>query len=466
MPSPDVRGYVDLTIYDKDAQTLYENAMSRLQTDMPDWEPREGNVETLMLEAFAFVVSELLFSVNRLPGAMTEILLQLFDIYRDYGTQPIVDVVFTAMDDTGGVAPTDTNPDADTTEGDTTTSDGSGAYIVPAGTSLLLSLEDSVAPLTFTTDQEVVIPPGSRTNPLVEQPDGSLYYCPATCTEFSIDANPGADGATPVGAYLSIMDSFSFLNSARIVAVIREGRIEEDDGTYFARASQVLRSMSVALAVASQFEAECIGDPAVNRVLGLDDYNPPMVDEFRGGTGVATNRPGDNQGHITVALWGPNGQLGDQDLADIRNILMIKSQLNLQAHVIDAEINDIDVTATVIADQYADPDVVRHNAELALREYLSAEEWDWSLTVRRNAVIAVLGRAIGVAYVDSLTITHAVSGIPPSAAGDVALIGTYRDDGLAVAPLAIARNINITVISSEIRGGSWAGVAGGVGGGV
>ena len=85
MPSPDVRPYVDLTLLDVTPDQLAQAAIAVLAGQLPGWQPREGNVEVMLLEANAAITAELVAAVNRMPGAVLETLLRLFGADRSLG---------------------------------------------------------------------------------------------------------------------------------------------------------------------------------------------------------------------------------------------------------------------------------------------------------------------------------------------------------------------------------------------
>lgn len=351
MPSPDLRSYIDLTLFDADIQDLYNNAIANLAVSLPEWIPREGNVETVLLEGFALQVSEALFAINRLPNSLMQILLQMFGVYRDFGTPPIANLEFTVVDDVG--------------------------YTIPAGTQAMLVIADGITPVTFTTDTDLTIPAGSTT--------GTVS---ATADQFTADANGVANQQlSPVNSLLSV-------NSVLLVSITTPGRDQEDDTDWLNRGNQRLVQLSQALVLANQFQAAALEDVDVIRALALDNWD---------GTTTSGNVPGDNPGNVAVAVYGDGQVLDTATKASLLSSLDARSVANLGVHVIDANIQTVDVTASVSADLNYDNATVIANATAAIQDYLSYENWDWSSVVRRNTLIKVIGSADGVSYVVSLT---------------------------------------------------------------
>ena len=80
MASPDVKKYTDLTVYDSNATTALNSILSSARALLPDWTPSTGQIEVALAEAIANRSSDVIFAINRLPGATVETLLELFDL--------------------------------------------------------------------------------------------------------------------------------------------------------------------------------------------------------------------------------------------------------------------------------------------------------------------------------------------------------------------------------------------------
>lgn len=292
MPSPDARAYIDLTILDKDPQTLYEDAETQLQTELPEWVPREGNTEVLLLEAMAAQVAEAVYAINRLPDGIMEALLLLFGIERDSGTPPVANIQFTVVNSLG--------------------------YTIPAGSEVRLDLSGGLEPILFTTNIDLVIPNGSTT--------GSVL---ATGDRFTADANN-----IPANTALEVLESIIYIESAKLVSITTGGTDPEDDAEYFSRGASRFSRLSETLVLPKHFTAYVLENPSVARATTLDNWD---------GSGGA---PGDDPGHVTVAVYGNGTTLS----TGVKNALQAEMEalatVNLQVHVIDPTITNIAVTAT------------------------------------------------------------------------------------------------------------------------
>ena len=76
--SPDFSEYVDLTIYDTDAETLLNQIVTYARGVMPEWTPAAGEVEMMLAEVFAVGSADLSAYINRVPAGVLEGLIELF----------------------------------------------------------------------------------------------------------------------------------------------------------------------------------------------------------------------------------------------------------------------------------------------------------------------------------------------------------------------------------------------------
>lgn len=350
MTNPDLRPYVDLTIYDKTPQDFFNDALTALSVSMPEWIPRENSTEMMLLEAMSLPASEVGYMINRLPNAVVEVLLQFMGVFRDVGQQPNVTLTFTVIDGLG--------------------------YTIPAGTSAMLNIADGIDPVVFSTDVALVIPVGSTTGTVT-----------ATGDRYTQDAN-----STPTGTLLGIIDTLQYVDSIAITGFNTQGRDVEDDSDWIARGTQRFSELSEALTLARQFQAAALEYTEVSRANAIDNYNP-----------ASGHPPGEDGGYIYLAVYGDNAFVDSTDKATILADLQSRAQANLAVNIADATIEVLPVTVTVVAVANYDSTQLQTNIQTALQNYLSYQTWDWSQTVYRNALISVIGNAEGVAYVQTLT---------------------------------------------------------------
>lgn len=369
MASPDLSGYVDLTVFDVTASDLVDKAASDVEFKMPDAQLPVGSLEMVLLEAIALIVSEIPYAVNRLPGAVTEALLtRLYGIERSPGAPPTATVTFTF---------------------------GASGGNVPPGTILLLSYggED----VQFTTDDELSVLAGTTTGTV-----------PITGAE-----NTEVVNTTPAGVVVQVLTDTVGVTGAALATPVGGGANPEEADTYLDRASARLQRLSSVLVVPSHFAAAAAEDPAVHRVYVQDNYD---------GTGVAA-------GHVAVYVMGIGGAMLSAP-AKTALLASLESQAlaNLAVHVEDPTVTPVDVTATVKALPGANFATVEAAVAAALTDYMSTDTWEWGNTVRRNELIALMDRVPGVDYVDTVTTPAAdvaLSGQAPLAeAGTLTITAT------------------------------------------
>lgn len=368
MASPDLSGYVDLTIYDMSAADLVDRAASDVEAKMPDAQLPVGSLEMVLLEAIALLVSEVPYAINRLPGAVTESLLaRVYGIERSQGLPPLATATFTF---------------------------GSNGGNVPPGTSLLLSYQGE--DVQFTTDIELSVAAPATT--------GTVAITGAENTEVA--------NGTPSGTALQILSDTTGATGATLATAVAGGAMPEEAETYLDRASARLQRLTSVLVLPEHFAAAAAEDPAVYRVKVVDNYD---------GTQTAA-------GHVTVAVMGQGGAfLTSTQRTALEADLTAQALATLAVHVLDPTVTAVNVTATVKALPGHASATVQAAVVAALGDYLSTDTWDWDGTVRRNELIAVIDKATGVDYVESLT----------APAADVVLTG--------VAPLASLGTTTVTV---------------------
>jgi uncharacterized phage protein gp47/JayE len=330
----------------------------------------------VLLEGLARIAGEEIFAVNRIPGAVMDVQLRLFGITRNLGTAPAATVRFALNDALG--------------------------HQINAGTRVALDLGAGVDPLVFVTDASVVAAPGALT-----------LDAPVTATRSTAAANGVA-----VGTALIVLDPVAYVNGATVLVAPVGGVDPETTDDWRARGQQLFQSLRSTLVLPRDFTAEALNFPGVYRATTVDNWDPTLA----GGAGGAAN------GHVTVAVLGELGVfLSGAAKADLEAVLAGKTLANLAVHVVDPTVTPVDVAVTVHRyDDWLAADVAA-NVDAALHEYLNTDAWDWSPTVRRNELLALVDGVDGVRYVEALT----------TPAADVALPGA--------APLASAGSVAVTV---------------------
>jgi hypothetical protein len=475
--SPDLSGYADLALFDKGPQDIYDAAIAELSVRVPEFIPVEGSVEVQLLEAVAQQVAEAVYAINRIPGAVMQILLQLYGIDRFQGQEPTVDVTFNLADALG--------------------------HVIPAGTRVRLDLGASL-PVVFTTIENGIANPGASTVTVSTLGD-----------RFTSDANSVA-----VGTALTLVDTQFFVDSAVLATTPVEGVDPETTLDWLNRGSAALGRLSATLALPDAFTDAALENPLIFRAHTLDDWNagwdPPLglaaVPSGTGGTlvGGATYRfavtaitaaggtlpcasvaatipVGPNTGsvtltwtapaaqpgaaaitgykvyrgtaggadstlglvatlgvvltytatgsgapgavppvanttgqalagYVTVAVYGPAGPVTATDKAALQATLDAQALANLNTRVVDATVNAVNVTVHVLAAAGFSAAQITSDVQAAVAALLTPAAWDWDTTLRRNVLISAIGSLPSVAYVETLDVPAAdvtLAGVAP-----------------------------------------------------
>lgn len=364
MPSPDVADYVGLELIDLDSQQLVEQALASAAAKWPDWTPREGNTEVLLLEELAAMAEEDVYALNRIPESVTEALLRLVGVPLDAGAPASASVTFTAGDANG--------------------------YTVPAGTIVRIDTA-SVDDLDLATDTDLVILAGQTTGTVT-----------ATAT-----TSGAAGNGTPAGTELEVLDALVGIEGAVLATATGSGRDAEDTAAYLSRAVARLSTFTTTLVRPADVESYVASSyPAVERVKVLDRYNPAPG----GSVGL-------DLGYTTVAVaTAGGGALTAGEKATLDADLTDRMQAGIIVNVVDATLTAVDIDVTVLALSGYSSAEVQANVAAVLTAYLDPDAWPWSGIVRRNEIIARADTATGVDVVLSVTVPTADVTLPGVAA--------------------------------------------------
>jgi uncharacterized phage protein gp47/JayE len=357
MASPDTTPYVDLTLFDKDPQDIFDAAIALLQIRLADWVPREANTEVLLLEALAQEVAELIFAANRIPDAVVETLLRLYGIERDAGAPPTVTLEFTMS--------------------------GTVGYTVPIGTAVRLDLAGYES-IVFTTDVELTILAGVSTGTVT-----------ATGDRYTAEGN-----GVPAGTEVELLDSLTNVDQVDTFTEVTGGRDAEEDADYFERGSQRFARLTETLVLPAHFVSSA-----------LDAYNPAGDPDNNGPIGA-------DGGHMTVAVYGDGAVVSAPNKTALETKMEEAAIASLDVHIIDPTITAVNVDVTVKALAGYDSAVVDANVVAALTAYLDPMQWGWGAVVRLYELVQVINSAEGVDYIVSFTTPVAdtnLTGVAPLA---------------------------------------------------
>lgn len=355
---------LDLQIDDRDPQAIFDAAAAALREGVFGIELRNGSVEAVLLEAVAVANADVIYAVNRLLTFTVQGVLALFGVVRDEG-QPATAIVRLTFDDTRDAG-------------------------IPAGT--LLSLPGSgialvvVADVTATAVTYVDVPVATR------EPTAAV-------------------NGLASGAAIDLLDSIPYVASAATITTFAGGSSPETDAAYFNRARARLVRVTDSLVLADHFSAFCLEDPRVGRAGTVDVWDP-----------TSGNDPGEDPGHVTVAVYGLGAALSAPVKAELLADMQARAMATLQVHVMDAVITTIPITVEVQALSGFNTADVSDAVKTAIRGYVSPATWPFDADLRVLALGAVIAAVPGVDFVS--TITAPASDTALSGPGALALAGT------------------------------------------
>ncbi len=351
-PNLDITAYVDLRIFDLTDQDIVATAIAATQLNIPGWVPREGNTEVLVFEGTALETSEGIVAVNRVPGAVVQAILLLTGVDRDFGAAPIASATFTVGDTIG--------------------------HTIPGGTRVYLTLDDGTTVTFLVEPPGLDIPPGSSTG------DVSIIG-----DVFTASAN-----GIVTGTALLMADPVPFVESVVLATDVADGRDRESDNQWRDRGVARLSRLSDALVLPRHFEAATLERPEVERALAIDLYDPTVGPD-----------PGDNPGHITVAVLGEGGATLSTEAKDaIEQALEASAVAVLDVHVVDITIDTVPFAFQVhLKDGFTSGSVIT-GVQDAVAAYVDPLTWQWGGIIRLNEMISLVDHVDGVDYVNTATI--------------------------------------------------------------
>jgi hypothetical protein len=449
MPSPDIRDFVDLTLYDLESQSIYLAALDYARIALPEFQPVEGSIETVVMQSVAVQVAELIRSINRLPGGVVQVLLQLFDVQRLEGASP------TAMVKISGATST--------------------SYTIPAGTRFFYQSSLDAIPFVLETDSSVVLthqksvstgslatgtmtlttttPHGFLVGETITMSGtdssdfndsfevtsvGSLYsfsflfagtepsdYSAAVATPISTHAATGyvmATGTTvtesfnglSAGTSLDLLSVVPQIASATLATAVSGGQNTETDSQYFARASANLARANMSLVTADNYTQWALSSgsfSSIYRATTLDATDASR--QSSAGSILLLVAPIDST--PTNMFDGIGDGSVEPDDADwgfkdeVRTAAVELSHPNLSVSVSDPLLVTVAVSASV-KNASAKTGVEASTAiKDTLAAFISPNSWDWSPILRKNDLIARISASTDsegdqvVSYVQSVS---------------------------------------------------------------
>ena len=462
MTSPDVTPYVDLTIFDASSQQIFLDSIDYAKVALPEYAPQDGSIETVLLQAMALETQEAIYSINRLPGAVVEVLLRLLDVDRNSGTSASVVVKFTGSTTANFTIPLGArlyyqeSASADvllleTAEQITGTQAKVISTIEQVGTTItvttstqhglstgnLVTISGTVAmnisdtAITIDPDDPTVFTLTAGGSGTYSETAGTVTpastipatgFVTARTSEITEDFNGLAAGTNLI--LLSILPEVASVETA---SILTGGVNAETDTEYFSRAVATLSRLSTALVTTNQmnqFVVESGRYPDAYRAYTVDN-----TDETREGSQI--NKVMIAVAPVDASIDNLLDGIGDGSIDStsvnygVKDIIYEgiaeRIHASLDPVVVNPVIVELGVAATVKLPSGILASSVQDACNETLSTYLSSNVWDWSDVVRYNEVITQLRNttvAVGtstsaaVDYVSSITMTPTDAYIP------------------------------------------------------
>ena len=363
--SPDVKKYIDLSVFDEDTVTILNSILATGRGLLPEWQPQVGQIELVLAEAFAVRSAEVVNAINRIPSATTEVLLKLFGIERSDGVKAtaILNITFTDSD--------------------------SIARTLPAGTEFLYVNAVTGVSYIFSLDEDFTLS-GTRsgTATVTAQTTGSAY-------NFSALDYP-----------LSLLSQATYFESASFASSPSGGANAESDEQYFNRGANLLASYTSAATTDTQIKYYTSANKAYANRVGV--YNRRR---YRDRDTTASDY-GFHDGAVLVAVGSSVTNaasavaeltVAPANLSDLHDSLTARTPSGLTIDVMSAELASVDVEVVVTKKSGYASGALTTAIENAIKGYLDPNTWDWDqMIVRRNEMISLVDSVDGVDYVSTL----------------------------------------------------------------
>ncbi|WNN95982.1 baseplate J protein [Arthrobacter phage Hirko] len=362
MPTFDVPEMENLRLTEFGTEVdLVDAGVTHIQGVMPEWVPRGGNTEMVLLEALAIMLGPEILSLQLLGPRVVEQIIGLYGTARSEGIAATGRAVFTV---------TNSNP----------------TQVIPAGTRLRLALDSSVGSVDLFTVEDLSIITSETLTGQVDVVADTLGSLP--------------NGA-PAGSTLAVVDNLPFIASAALSVAMLGGADQESDDAFFGRAASVLARQTSTLVHPEQFEYAALSRVGTARALVLDNYDPAT--------------PGTTAyGHVTVAVAGPTGAaLSAQAMEDTRQDLAAQALASLSLHVIAPTYTTVNLAVTVKPLPGWSTSEVQASVTAALTAWVNPLTWAWDSTATQFEIVAVVAAAPGVREVTSAPATINLAGVAP-----------------------------------------------------
>lgn len=356
MASPDFSNYIDLTIYDLDPYSIYDEAIVYARTAVPEFSPRVGTLEDAIMQASAYNTALISSQINRLPDGLMEGIARLTGLERREATFATGTATIEVFDNNG--------------------------VTVSAGTVVQYEvvIDDIVTSYPFETTVDLVIPEGDITGSVAIK---ALFA--------------GQYPALLVGQALTLVSPAPSVISIELNDTLLIGSDQETDAQYFDRAAQHFASLSSTLTTKTQLANYIKSNYPNIPYFGVFDLT--IYTDL--GWSAA-----DAPGYVTIVAGNAIGAAltTDEHLALIDDITP-KCVAGLSVETVSFDLVPLIVNCEIAIAQGYSALEVRTSVDEYLTNRLSYSGYDFSGEIAINELISSVANITGVRFVRSLDVT-------------------------------------------------------------
>lgn len=352
-------GSIGAPIDERYPSDLAVRSIEFLEAALPSFVARPASIETVLTEANAQAVAEVVNVANQTVGAVEEdMLARFFGVPRLPGAAAVGEV--------------------------TLTFDGTVSQTIPAGVRLALP----EVGLEIVTTADVVVSGAS-----------SAVVQVATAVPSSLANGVG------VGAVVDVLDVVPRLLSVALTLGMSGGANPESDAEFIVRASARCARITNSLVVPEHFSA-----------FVLEDGRASNATAIRAWGSTSTVTAGSDAGYVTVVTYGRGDNLSPEVRAELESAMQAITAAGVTVYVKPAIVSTVNVTVTVAGRPgYASADVSAA-VETAVRAFLSPESWPIGEDVLPLALAGEIAKVGSVDFVSSLaapasTVTVPIDGV-------------------------------------------------------
>ncbi len=473
MSSIDFSEYVDLTINDKPAPQVYQDAVEYGKRTFPELNPRPGTLEDALLQSFASIGSQVMGAINRLPDGLMEGILRLHGLTRFAATFSEIELSFT-LSTAGQTVPAGTAVIFNYDAGDqleqyvfiTTTSVTATSSATTVST-FAKSIIAGPIPNIVTNDPFVIAEPSSVILSAVAGGNITQGEMAETSTEY---LSRGVTYLQSLSRVLTtalqienyILTTYRDVKRCHVYDLVKPITFEPTSPS----ATNLTRSgTAVAVTTNSTFVTASTSDSNF-RILTPEFYGDDTYTQFKSGTYSGTFSSGNNlnvtgvisgtgssgpakvinldkfnlstiastpvPGFFGIFICGSNGTpVSDELKNNIYSDIQGKIVAGLEFEILDVWVYDLKFNVSISVDaSYVGADVATDVATTISTE-ISPNNWAvWDSTVRLFDIVVSASKVAGVQYVysvDQVSIAY-----PDTSPGNSSLYNTLSSGGSLV----------------------------------